>query len=249
MEREMELYFSEFLRGSLSFADFLTTDMNFVDAKLAALYGMPAPTGTGFQRVMNTTDKRRGFLGLAGFLTHTSRETRSSPIIRGVWVLNSVWCQELKLPPNLAVEPLPEPVEGQAPTSVRDQLADHRVLPACSPCHNVIDPVGLSLENFDGIGRYRGMYENGLPIDTAGTLPTGQTVNGLDSLSDVLAKSGQFLNCAAQKFGTYALGMTMPSTNRDQIVARWTMGTPTLKDLIKTTVRHQAFTMRKAAGQ
>jgi len=249
MQREMELYFSEFLRGSLSFGDFLTTDMNFVDAKLAALYGMSAPTGTGFQRVMNTTDHRRGFLGLAGFLTHTSRETRSSPIIRGVWVLNSVWCQELKLPTNLVVEPLPEPAEGAAPTAVRDVLAAHRAAAACSPCHNVIDPVGLAMEHFDGIGRYRDAYETGLAIDTVGTLPGGQMVDGLDSLNSVLTKSSQFLNCAAQKFGTYAMGLTMASANRDQIVANWTAATPTLKDLIKQTVHHQAFTMRKAEGQ
>ena len=249
MQREMELYFSEFLRGSLPFSDFLTTDMNFVDAKLAAFYGMPAPTGTGFQRVMNTTDRRRGFLGLAGFLTHTSRETRSSPIIRGVWVLNAVWCQELRLPTDLVVEPLPEPAEGTTPTTVREQLAIHRAAATCAACHNSIDPVGLSLENFDGIGRYRAMYENGLAIDPVGTLPNGQMVDSLNSLTDVLAKSPLFLSCAAQKFGTYALGLPMSGTNRDQIVGRWTSGTPTLKDLIKETIRHQAFTMRKAEGQ
>lgn len=248
MQREMELYFSEFLRGSLSFADFLTTDINFVDAKLAAFYGMPAPTGTGFQRVTNTTDNRRGLLGLAGFLTHTSRETRSSPIIRGVWVMNSVWCQELRLPTNLVVEPLPE-TDGPTATTVREQLAVHRAAATCAACHNLIDPVGLSLENFDGIGRYRAMYENGLAIDTVGTLPNGQMVDSLDSLSSVLAKNPLFLACAAQKFGTYALGQTMPGANRDQIVGRWTAGTPTLKDLIKETVRHQAFTMRKAEGK
>jgi hypothetical protein len=245
----MELYFSEFLRGSLSFADFLTTDMNFVDAKLAAFYGMTAPTGTGFQKVVSTSDKRKGFLGLAGFLTHTSRETRSSPIIRGVWVLNSVLCQELHLPPGVVVDPLPDVVPGQTPTAVRDQLITHRTDATCIACHNIIDPVGLALENFDAIGRYRTVYENGLSIDTVGTLPGGQMVDSLDSLSSVLAKNSQFLPCAAQKFGTYALGMTMPAANRDQIAARWTSGTPTLKDLIKATVRHQSFTMRKAEGQ
>lgn len=249
MQREMELYFTEFLRGTLPFTDFLTTDMNFVDARLATLYGMTAPTGTAFQKVMNTTDKRRGFLGLAGFLTHTSRETRSSPIIRGVWILNSVWCQELRLPTNLVVEPLPEPTPGDAPTTVRAQMEVHRAAAACSVCHNIIDPVGLALENFDGIGRYRDKYENGLAIDTNGTLPGGQMVDGLDSLNTLLAKNPQFLACAAQKFGTYSMGMSLASANRDQIVARWTSGTPTLKDLIKQTVRHDMFKMRKAEGQ
>ena len=79
--------------------------MNFVDATLAALYGLPRRRAPTFQRVMNTTDQRQGFLGLAGFLTYTSRETRTSPIIRGKWVLDAVWCLELQLPANLVVEP------------------------------------------------------------------------------------------------------------------------------------------------
>lgn len=250
MQREMSLYFSEFLTKDLSFAEFLTTDMNFVDATLAAHYGMTAPGGTGFQRIVNTTDKRRGFLGLAGFLTHTSRETRTSPIIRGTWVLHSVWCQDLKLPANLVVEPLPEPPLDDASNNVRDLIATHRASAACSVCHNVIDPIGLAMEHFDGIGRYREAYENGLAVDAKGMLPGGQMVDGLMSLSDVLAQDPQFLGCAVKQFGTYALGATMAQANRDQILTRWkAAGTPTLKNLIKETVRHEMFRMRKAEGQ
>jgi len=246
MRREMELYFSEFLHGELSYGDFLTTDVNFVDGPLAALYGMPEASGAGFQRVVVTTDQRRGFLGLAGFLTHTSRETRSSPIIRGKWILDAVWCQELRLPTNLVVEPLPDPVEGEPPTTIREQMAVHRADDACAGCHDSIDPIGLALENFDAIGRYRAVYDNGLPIDTVGTLPEGQMVDGLASLSGALAQDPQFLACAAHKFGTYAMGLSMADANRDQIVARWTAGVPTLKKLIKETVRHEMFRMRRA---
>jgi len=245
----MELYFSEFLRKDLSFADFLTADMNFVDATLAAHYGMAAPAGTGFQKVVNTSDHRRGLLGLAGFLTHTSRETRSSPIIRGKWILDSVWCRELHLPTNLVVEPLPEPAPGDAPTTVRAQMATHRASAVCAACHDVIDPIGLALENFDGAGRYRPIYENGLAIDTTGMLPGGKTVNGLDSLTDVLGKDPQFLSCAVHKFGTYAMGLDLESENGEQIMARWGKSTPTLRALIKETVRHDMFRMRKAEGK
>ena len=222
----MELYFSEFLHKELSFADFLTTDVNFVDATLAAHYGMAAPTGTGFQRVVNTTDHRRGLLGLAGFLTHTSRETRSSPIIRGKWILDSVWCVALHLPTNLVVEPLPEPAPGDAPTTVRAQMAVHRASAACAGCHDMIDPIGLALENFDGIGKYRAVYENALAIDTGGTLPGGKAVDGLDSLSSVLAADPQFLGCAVHKFGTYAMGLDLADGNREQILGALDGGDP-----------------------
>lgn len=249
MQREMELYFSEFLRKDMPFTDFLTADFNFVDATLATHYGFPAPTGTGFQRVMNTTDHRRGFLGLAGFLTHTSRETRSSPIIRGTWILNAMWCRELHLPTNIVVEPLPEPMPGDAPTTVRMQLATHRASAVCAACHDTIDPIGLSLENFDGVGRYRAVYENGLAIDTAGALPGGKAVDGLETLGAVLAQDPQFMGCAVQKFGTYAMGSELAGANRDQIMARWKGAAPTLKSMIKETLRHDMFRMRKAEGQ
>jgi hypothetical protein len=246
MQREMELYFSEFLHKDLSYAEFLSADFNFVDGPLAALYGMAAPGETGMVRVVDTTDKRKGLLGLSGFLTHTSRETRSSPIIRGKWILDAVWCTPLTVPAGLIIESLEEPSEGSAPTTVRLQMEAHRISPACSGCHDLIDPIGLALENFDSVGRYRPIYENGLTIDTTGTMPGGQQVQDLDSLASVLATAPQFLSCAASKFGTYALGLVFPPVNRDQIVARWTAGTPTLRNLIKETVTHDTFRSRRA---
>jgi hypothetical protein len=246
MQREMELYFSEFLHGELSYADFLTTDINFVDSVLATHYGFAAPAQPGFQRVTTPGDQRQGLLGLAGFLTHTSRETRTSPIIRGKWILDAVWCVELELPTDIVVEPLPEPAEGEAPTTVRELMAVHRASAACAGCHSSIDPIGLALEKFDGVGRYREVYENDLAIDTVTIMPEGQTVDGLESLSVVLSQDPQFLPCAASKFGTYATGLTLDNTNRDQIVARWTASTPTLKALLKETLSHEMFRMRRA---
>lgn len=249
MQREMELYFSEFLRGDLSFTDFLSTDMNFVDPALAKFYGFPAGSGTAFQRVVNTTDHRQGFLGLAGFLTHTSRETRTSPIIRGKWILDAVWCLPLQVPTNLIIDPLPEPADGAGPTTVRELMAAHRAAAACAPCHDMIDPIGLALEHFDGIGSYRETYEGAVAIDTVGTLPGGATVDGLSSLSNALANDPRFMTCATQKFGTFAMGLSMADANRDQVLSRWMSGKPTLRNLIKETVRHQLFRMRRAEGQ
>jgi len=249
-QREMELYFSEFLHKDLPFSEFLTADFNFVDAALAQHYGMAKPTGAGFARVVDTTDQRQGLLGLAGFLTHTSRETRSSPIIRGKWILDAFVCLKLTLPPGLVVEPLPEPAEGDAPKTVRELIATHRASATCGACHNLIDPIGLALENFDGIGRYRAAYENGLPIDTSGVLPSGAQVNSLGSLATELTKDPRFLSCAATKLNTYALGRAIGDAQAiAQIVSKWTAGTPSLRNLIKETVTHVTFTQRRAEIQ
>jgi hypothetical protein len=249
-QKEMELYFSEFLHKDLAFSEFLTADFNFVDAALAQHYGMSKPAQAGFSRVVDKTDQRQGLLGLAGFLTHTSRETRSSPIIRGKWILDAFVCLKLTLPPGLVVEPLPEPAEGDAPKTVRELIATHRAAPTCAACHNLIDPIGLSLENFDGIGRYRAAYENGLAIDTSGVLPSGAPVNSLSSLAGELTKDPRFLSCAATKLNTYALGRANSDARSiAEIVTKWTAGTPTLRNLIKETVTHVTFTQRRADTQ
>jgi hypothetical protein len=248
MQREMELYFSEFLYKDLPYSQLLTADFNFVDGPLAAFYGV-SPPPAAMQQVVNTNDQRIGLLGLAGFLTHTSRETRTSPIIRGKWVLDAILCTPLAVPPGLVIASLDEPAAGAPPTTLRKQIEAHRASPACSGCHNMIDPIGFALENFDAIGRYRAVYENGLAIDTTGTMPDGQKVDGLTSLVTAISASPQFMPCAATKFSTYALGVISSDTNRDQIVARWLAGTPTLRSLIKEVVTHDSFVSRKAESQ
>jgi hypothetical protein len=246
MQREMELYFSEFLNNDLPYSEFLSTDMNFVDENLREHYDMAAGSAEGFEKVTISDDEHSGFLGLAGFLTQTSRETRSSPIIRGSWLLNSFWCLSLKLPAGVVVEPLVEPEEG-SPQTVREIIAAHRADPACAACHNFIDPIGLSLEHFDGIGRYRSEYEDGLPIDSTAELPSGQLVDGLETLSAALSEDAQFLPCAASKFHTFAIGRAeVDRAYLNDIVTRWTSQSPTLKNMIKATVTSNTFTMRRA---
>jgi hypothetical protein len=248
MRREMELYFLEFLRGEREYAEFLHADFNFVDARLAEYYGVQPPTGAAFERIENTTDQRSGFLGLPGFLTLTSRETRSSPIIRGKWILDALWCVALEVPTDLLVEPLDEEeVEAQNAT-VRQLIESHRADPACSGCHNMIDPIGLSLEHYDGIGRYRTEYEGGAAIDSSGELPNGAVVDSLESLSDAISSDAGYLPCAARKFATYALGrVETDEAFIDDIVTRWTAGDGTLKTMIEATVTSELFTMRRAA--
>ena len=168
MKGELGQYFDEFLHHDAPFDQFLSADFNFVDAKLAALYGIAAPGGQGLVKVQNATDHRRGFLGLAGFLTFTSRNTRTAPSIRAKWVVNGLLCMTLEVPANLMINPLPESAPGQ---TVRQQLEMHRAKAECAPCHNILDPVGLGLEHFDAVGRYRETYDGNVAIDAAGKLP------------------------------------------------------------------------------
>ncbi len=247
MRKEMELYFLEFLRGERPYSEFLSADINFTDARLAEYYGMP-PQGDAFQRVESTTDRRRGLIGLAGFLTHTSRETRSSPIVRGKWILDAMWCVELKVPAGVVVQPLPESELEAQNATVRELMEAHRADAACAPCHNLIDPIGLSLEHFDGIGRYRETYEGGGAIDSTTELPGGNVVDSLETLSDALASDAKFVPCIAKKFNTYALGRTETALPfLEDIVARWTAQNVSLRNMIKATVTSDTFTMRRAS--
>jgi hypothetical protein len=246
MLREMELYFSEFLYGDRSWEEFLTADVNFVNARLAEHYGMaPPPAADDFTRVEELEDARQGLLGLGGFLTHTSRTARTSPIVRGNWVLDAIRCQGLQLPTNLMINELED---APAPTTLREQIAEHRANPVCAGCHDLIDPIGLGLENFDGIGAYREQYESGLPIDTRGQLPGGVAFDGLLELNQVLTEDERFLRCAAEKLFLYGLGRSVgPSAAYlDQMAGSWAAGEPSLRNLIKELVVNDTFRFRRA---
>lgn len=243
MQQEMGAYFDDFLHGQQTYDQFLTSNVNFVDSRLAALYGLPDPGGVQLTRVQNSSGQRVGFLGLAGFLTHTSRMDRTAPSIRGKWVVNSLKCLELELPPNLTPPPLGEPAAGQ---TERQVLEAHRAAPACAGCHNILDPVGLGLEHFDGIGRYRANYENGLPIDSVGTLTDGSQFDGLLQLAQAMSKDPGFVSCAARKLFVYGLGRKVDGSEAyvDQIVARWQARGLSLRNLLQALVESDTFRSR-----
>ncbi len=243
MQQEMGAYFDDFLHGDQTYDKFLTSPINFVDSKLAALYGLPDPGSATLTRVQNSTGQRTGFLGLAGFLTHTSRMERTAPSIRGKWIVNSLKCMELELPPNLTPPPLGDPMPGQ---TVRQVLETHRANASCSPCHNILDPVGMGLEHFDAIGRYRDKYADGQPVDSLGTLSDGSTFDGLVPLADVMSKDPGFVACAARKLFVYGLGRTVgPSEGYlDQVVANWQGQGLSLRNLLKALAASDAFRSR-----
>ncbi|HET6282969.1 MAG TPA: DUF1592 domain-containing protein [Polyangia bacterium] len=247
MQQEMGRYFDEFLHGTSTYDQFLTADFNFVDANLAPVYGVPAPAGQGMTKIENTTDHRVGFLGLSGLLTFTSRPERSAPSIRGQLVLDALRCIKLELPPNFTPPPLADPMPGQ---TVRQQVEAHGSMPACAPCHTLLDPVGLSLEHFDGIGRYRETYSGGLPIDTTGVFPGGKPFDGLAGLAATIASDPSFVSCAAQKLFTFGIGRSIEGSDPSapyltQIVDGWRANGLTLRNLLKQLAVNDTFRFRR----
>lgn len=212
MRRETELFFWNVMREDRNVTELLTADYSFLNESLAKLYGVPEVEGTAFRRVKLTDENRRGLLGQASILTVTSFANRTSPVVRGKWVLDNL----LGAPPPKQpadVPPLKEIADGTPPSTVRLRLEEHRKNPACASCHTMMDPIGFSLENFDAIGAWR-IRDNGFPIDASGQLVDGSKVNGPKSLQKALTGySGAFRSTFTQKLLTYALGRGIDSAD------------------------------------
>jgi hypothetical protein len=255
MLQEGYLWFQEFLNQNRPLSDWFTADFNYVNDTLAQHYGMPAPgTGAQLKRVEVTNDQRKGFLGLASFLTQTSFPSRTSPTLRGVWLLSELLCSPPP-PPPAKVPKLDEsatPAEMMQPAgteNVKTRLERHRADPVCAGCHKILDPMGLGLERYDGIGRYRETYGNGDPIDPAGTLPDGTAFSGPDQLGQILGQDPRFPACVESKLFTYALGREVENYDAETlkaIQAKWAAGGPlTLRNLMKSIVLSNAFRFRR----
>jgi len=203
--RETELFFESVMREDRNVLDLLTADYTFVNERLAKHYGIPNVYGSQFRRVTLTSEARRGLLGEGSILTVTSYPTRTSPVLRGKWILeNILGTPPPPPPPN--VPALKENDEGGKVLSVRERLEEHRRNPACATCHRVMDPLGFSLDNFDAVGAWRST-EAGSPIDASGQLGDGTKVNGPVELRQALtAHPEQFVRTMTEKMMTYALG-------------------------------------------
>jgi len=206
MRTETQMLADHILRGNQSLLSFLDADYSFINERLAELYKIPDIKGKDFRRVSMTGTPRRGILTHASILTVTSQPNRTSPVLRGKFILENILdIEPPPPPPNLpALEESHE--EGKSMT-VREQLEMHRRKTACAGCHNLMDPVGFAFENYNAIGAHR-EFANGRAIDTTGKLVTGEPVKDAESLRLVIlnGKRDEFLRCLTVKMMTYATG-------------------------------------------
>ncbi|MBC7928180.1 MAG: DUF1592 domain-containing protein, partial [Bryobacteraceae bacterium] len=204
--RETELFFESILREDRSVLELLTANYTFVNERLAKHYGIPNVYGSRFRRIDFGPDSvRGGLLRHGSILTVTSYATRTSPVIRGKWVLDNILGVPPPPPPP-SVPALKENAGIGKQVSIRDRMAQHRANPACSGCHQLMDPVGFSLENYDAVGRWRNV-DDATPIDASGSLPDGTKFDGVRGLQkSLLSRPEAFATTLTGKLLTYALG-------------------------------------------
>jgi len=206
-QQETEMFVASTLREDRNVADLLNADYTFVNERLARHYGIPGVYGSRFRRItLPNHEQRGGLLAQGALLVTTSYPDRTSPVLRGKWLLNNIFGLPIPPPPpgvNTTLESKP----GAVPASIRERLAQHRTNSSCNSCHSVIDPLGFSLENFDVIGGWRSIDESGKPVDASGTTTSGTKVEGLTGLRALLLdQPEQFPRTVTEKLMAYALG-------------------------------------------
>lgn len=216
MQRETELLFDSIVREDRSVVDLLTANYTFVDERLAKHYKIPNILGNKFRRVTLTDENRLGLLGQGSILTVTSFSNRTSPVVRGKWVLEQILGTAAPIPPPNVPQLEENNVVSGEPVklrSVRERLEKHRTNEPCASCHKIMDPMGLSLENFDAIGGWR-TQDSGFPVDPSGELVDGTKVNNPAGLRQALLKySDAYVRNFTVKLLTYALGRAITYTD------------------------------------
>jgi hypothetical protein len=245
MRRETELLFESIIREDRSVLDLLRADYTYLDERMARHYGVPNVYGSQFRRVAVTADHRRGLLGHASILAVTSHAERTSPVLRGKWVLDNFLGLVVPPPPD-DVPPLVTK-EGEAPKTLRAQMEAHRANPVCASCHKLMDPIGFALENFDAVGAWRTKEAAG-PIDASGQLADGSRVDGVVALrTAILARPDVFVTTMTEKMFVYALGRGIEAYDRPtirQIVRDAARNNYRFSSLVRGIVRSPAFQMR-----
>ena len=224
MRRETELLLETIAREDRSMLELLAADYTFVNERLARHYGIPNVAGSHFRRVPVTDPNRRGILGHASILTVTSQSNRTSPVTRGKWILENL----LGAPPPAPPDEVPGLEETRLEGTLRERMVQHRRNPVCAACHQAMDPLGFSLENFSPLGEWR-TVDAGFPVDAGGAMPDGiTTFEGVSGLRRALLdKSDVFISTLTEKLLIYALGRGIEYYDK-----------PTVRDIGRQAARH-----------
>jgi hypothetical protein len=217
-QKETELFIESQLRENRSVVELLTANYTFLNERLARHYGIQNVSGSHFRKVPLTDAQRGGLLGQASLLTITSYPNRTSPVLRGKWLLEKMFGTPPPPPPP-NVPALKDKGENGRPQSVRERLQEHRKNPACSTCHSVMDPLGFALDHYDAIGAWR-TVDSGTPFDASATLPDTTKFAGLPGLRELLvSRRQQFVDTVIERLLGYALGRKVEFYDRPAVRA------------------------------
>jgi hypothetical protein len=252
MKEETRLFFDNLRAEDRSILDLLDADYTFLNEKLANHYHIRGITGDEMRRVqLRPEDHRGGLLGMGSVLALTSHTSRTSPTLRGKYVLEVIFGQPPPPPPPDAGELKEGQKKGEAPKTFREQMAAHAAKASCASCHKRIDPMGYGLEDFNAVGQWRTDAGGGLPLDNFGRLPTGEEFHGPAELKQVIhAKRGQFVRNVVEQLMTYALGRQMQEGDEAAIqtaVASLDQHGDKFGALVMAVVRSKPFLYRKNA--
>jgi hypothetical protein len=216
---ETEMFVASTVRENRSVLDLVRADYTFVNERLARHYNIPGVYGSRFRRItLPDLTQRGGILGNGSLLATTSYPERTSPVLRGKWLLDNIFGVAVPPPPPGLNTTLPEPAAGTKPPTIRERLAQHRKQPVCASCHAVMDPAGFALENFDAIGGYRLIDESGKPVDAVGNTVDGTRIEGLPGLRSLLLNpKDRFPLTVTSKLMAYALARPLEYYDRPAI--------------------------------
>ena len=242
MRQETEMFFRHVLDTNQNVQDFLDADYSFLNRELALHYGIEGVQGNGLQKVSLQGSRRGGLIGHGTFLTASANGVDTSPVVRGIYVLEKVLGYSPPPPPPDV--PLIEP-DIRGAVSIRDQLLKHRNVATCAECHRKIDPLGFALENYDAIGGWRDEYDGKVSIDSSGKLPDGDSFETPAEFQDaLLRRKDQFTRCITEKLLAYALGRELEVSDRpviDEIIQEMSSRGKGLRDLIQEIVASRSF--------
>jgi hypothetical protein len=214
-KRETELFFTSVINEDRSALDLINADYSFLNERLARHYGVPNIYGSQFRRVTFTNGQRGGLLGHGSVLLATSQANRTSPVVRGKWILENL----LGTPPPSPPADVPSLEETPVQGTLRQRMEQHRKNPVCAACHTVMDPLGFALENYDPVGAWR-THEGATPVDVEGAMPDGTVFNGVLGLRKALTAEPEiFLTALTEKMMIYATGRGMEGYDRPALRA------------------------------